>query len=252
MIIPFAINSAAVLIFRQYFLQLPRELFEAARIDGAGELKILGSVALPLVRPALVDGRAAHLHRTLERVPVAVPDHQAGRSAAAGGVAGQLHHQRGQLDGRTRSASIMAGAVVLAVPVVCSSWSSSATSSAPTWLRSQGMTDRTHGEPFPYSLTRCGVVMAPESGNAPRRSRGCSTPAPAVSDGEIYLLPRLVAEGNVSRVGLARVLVSDGVPSWRRATRGRAGARTGSSNAVPPTPAPRTRGSPGSRRWAGT
>ena len=54
MIIPFAINSAAVLIFRQYFLQLPRELFEAARIDGAGEIKILWSVALPLVRPALV------------------------------------------------------------------------------------------------------------------------------------------------------------------------------------------------------
>ena len=54
MIIPFAINSAAVLIFRQYFLQLPRELFEAARIDGAGELKILWSIALPLVRPALV------------------------------------------------------------------------------------------------------------------------------------------------------------------------------------------------------
>ena len=53
MIIPFAINSAAVLIFRQYFLQLPAELFEAARIDGAGELRILWAVALPLVRPAL-------------------------------------------------------------------------------------------------------------------------------------------------------------------------------------------------------
>ncbi len=54
MILPFAINSAAVLIFRQYFLQLPGELFDAARIDGAGEFKILWRVALPLVRPALV------------------------------------------------------------------------------------------------------------------------------------------------------------------------------------------------------
>ncbi|WP_291042746.1 carbohydrate ABC transporter permease [Herbiconiux sp.] len=54
MILPFAINSTAVLIFRQYFLQLPKELFEAARIDGAGELRLLWSVALPLVRPALV------------------------------------------------------------------------------------------------------------------------------------------------------------------------------------------------------
>ncbi|MBO0983580.1 carbohydrate ABC transporter permease [Rathayibacter sp. SD072] len=54
MILPFAINSTAVIIFRQYFLQLPKELFEAARIDGAGELKLLWNVALPLVRPALV------------------------------------------------------------------------------------------------------------------------------------------------------------------------------------------------------
>ena len=54
MILPFAINSTAVFIFRQYFLQLPRELFEAARIDGAGELRMLWSVALPLVRPALL------------------------------------------------------------------------------------------------------------------------------------------------------------------------------------------------------
>src|SRR6478672_7948221 len=54
MILPFAINSTAVFIFRQYFLQLPRELFEAARIDGASELGLLVRVALPLVRPAVV------------------------------------------------------------------------------------------------------------------------------------------------------------------------------------------------------
>jgi len=54
MILPFAINSTAVIIFRQYFLQLPKELFEAARIDGANELRLLTGIALPLVRPALV------------------------------------------------------------------------------------------------------------------------------------------------------------------------------------------------------
>ncbi len=54
MILPFAINSAAVFIFRQYFLQLPRELFEAAQVDGASELTILWRVALPLVKPALL------------------------------------------------------------------------------------------------------------------------------------------------------------------------------------------------------
>ena len=54
MILPFAISSTAVIIFRQYFLQLPKELFEAARIDGTSELQLLWRIALPLVRPALV------------------------------------------------------------------------------------------------------------------------------------------------------------------------------------------------------
>ncbi|GAB2487822.1 carbohydrate ABC transporter permease [Jatrophihabitans fulvus] len=56
MIAPFAINSTAVFVFRQYFLQLPQELFEAARIDGANEFRILWSVAVPMVRPALLTG----------------------------------------------------------------------------------------------------------------------------------------------------------------------------------------------------
>ncbi len=54
MILPFAINTTAVFVFRQFFLQLPDDLFAAARLDGAGELRILWSVALPLVRPALL------------------------------------------------------------------------------------------------------------------------------------------------------------------------------------------------------
>ncbi len=54
MILPFAINSTAVFVFRQYFLQLPRDLFDAARIDGARELRVLWSIAIPLVRPALL------------------------------------------------------------------------------------------------------------------------------------------------------------------------------------------------------
>jgi len=54
MILPFAINSTAVFIFRQFFLALPEDLFAAARIDGASELRILWSIGLPLVRPALV------------------------------------------------------------------------------------------------------------------------------------------------------------------------------------------------------
>jgi ABC-type glycerol-3-phosphate transport system permease component len=54
MILPFAINSTAVIIFRQFFLQLPKELFEAARIDGASEFRVLLRIAVPLARPALI------------------------------------------------------------------------------------------------------------------------------------------------------------------------------------------------------
>ena len=54
MILPFAINSTAVFVFRQFFLQLPRDLFDAARIDGASELTILLRIAIPLSKPALL------------------------------------------------------------------------------------------------------------------------------------------------------------------------------------------------------
>jgi multiple sugar transport system permease protein len=53
MILPFFINTMAVFIFRQFFLALPESLFEAARIDGASELRVLWSIAIPMVRPAI-------------------------------------------------------------------------------------------------------------------------------------------------------------------------------------------------------
>ncbi|WP_419702587.1 carbohydrate ABC transporter permease [Promicromonospora sp. NFX87] len=43
-----------VFLLRQFFLSLPREPFEAARLDGASEWKLFWLVAVPLCRPALV------------------------------------------------------------------------------------------------------------------------------------------------------------------------------------------------------
>jgi multiple sugar transport system permease protein len=54
MILPFAVNATTVFIFRQFFMQLPKELFESARLDGASELKILTRIAIPLARPAIL------------------------------------------------------------------------------------------------------------------------------------------------------------------------------------------------------
>jgi multiple sugar transport system permease protein len=43
-----------IFLLRQFFLGIPRELFEAARVDGASYLTMFRRIALPLARPALV------------------------------------------------------------------------------------------------------------------------------------------------------------------------------------------------------
>ena len=43
-----------IFLLRQFFLGLPRELFEAARMDGANQWQVFTRIALPLTRPALV------------------------------------------------------------------------------------------------------------------------------------------------------------------------------------------------------
>jgi multiple sugar transport system permease protein len=53
MILPFLAAPFGVFLMRQYISALPDELIQAARIDGAGELRIFASVILPLCGPAL-------------------------------------------------------------------------------------------------------------------------------------------------------------------------------------------------------
>lgn len=47
------VSAFNVLIMKQYFQTIPRELFEAATVDGAGPLRILWSIALPMARPII-------------------------------------------------------------------------------------------------------------------------------------------------------------------------------------------------------
>lgn len=53
LILPGLAKAFAVFFFRQAILAIPDDLVDAARIDGAGELRIWWSVVLPLLRPAL-------------------------------------------------------------------------------------------------------------------------------------------------------------------------------------------------------
>jgi multiple sugar transport system permease protein len=52
-IVVIAISGTSIFLLRQYFLSIPRDLEEAARIDGAGFLTTFLRVMLPLATPAL-------------------------------------------------------------------------------------------------------------------------------------------------------------------------------------------------------
>ncbi|MCL2704567.1 MAG: carbohydrate ABC transporter permease [Defluviitaleaceae bacterium] len=56
LILPFFTGGGAFNIFliRQFIMTIPRELDEAAKIDGAGSFKILTSIIMPSIRPAMI------------------------------------------------------------------------------------------------------------------------------------------------------------------------------------------------------
>ncbi len=53
LVIPFLASGFGIFLLRQYFLTIPRELQEAAKLDGCGHMRYLWSFILPLARPAL-------------------------------------------------------------------------------------------------------------------------------------------------------------------------------------------------------
>ncbi|PTX60302.1 multiple sugar transport system permease protein [Melghirimyces profundicolus] len=54
LVMPVSVNALGIFIFRQFFLTIPQDLIDAARMDGAGELRILFRIVLPLSKPAAV------------------------------------------------------------------------------------------------------------------------------------------------------------------------------------------------------
>jgi hypothetical protein len=70
---------------------------------------------------------------------------------------------------------------------------------------------------IPYTLTRLGVVMAPDPED-PLEAEGVLNPASGrTPDGRLHLLPRMVAAGNVSRS-----VSTAGASCWRRTRAGNA------------------------------
>lgn len=54
LIVPFISNPFGIFMLRQYFMQVPSEVIEAAKLDNASELKIMFKIMMPMVKSALV------------------------------------------------------------------------------------------------------------------------------------------------------------------------------------------------------
>jgi multiple sugar transport system permease protein/putative chitobiose transport system permease protein len=54
LVVPSVANGLAVFLFYQFFRQVPRDYYEAARLEGAGALRILWSVYVPLSMPTCI------------------------------------------------------------------------------------------------------------------------------------------------------------------------------------------------------
>ncbi len=53
LIVPAMMSSYAALLFRNFFMQIPQSLVEAARLDGCSDLRILFSIVFPLSKPII-------------------------------------------------------------------------------------------------------------------------------------------------------------------------------------------------------
>jgi len=54
LIVPWTANVFSIFFLRRIFDRLPREVFDAARVDGCGGIRFLWWIAVPMVRPALI------------------------------------------------------------------------------------------------------------------------------------------------------------------------------------------------------
>jgi multiple sugar transport system permease protein len=54
LLVPSLASAFSVYLFRNFFLSMPREMEDAAAIDGAGRFRVFWSVALPIARPAVI------------------------------------------------------------------------------------------------------------------------------------------------------------------------------------------------------
>ncbi|MEW1861940.1 carbohydrate ABC transporter permease [Streptomyces sp. NBC_00669] len=113
LIVPSLVTPFAVFLLRQFFLSLPRELEEAAWIDGCSRLRVLWSVVLPLSRPALSTVAVLTFLSTWNDLtwPLIAINHDVHYTLQLGLTTFQGQHH-------TKWSAVMAGNVVTVLPVL--------------------------------------------------------------------------------------------------------------------------------------
>ncbi|MFF7244874.1 carbohydrate ABC transporter permease [Embleya sp. NPDC008237] len=113
LIIPSLVTPFAVFMLRQFFLSLPRELEEAAWIDGCSRLRVLILIVLPLSRPALSTVAVLTFLTTWNDLtwPLIAINHDTQYTLQLGLTTFQGQHH-------TQWSAVMAGNVITVLPVL--------------------------------------------------------------------------------------------------------------------------------------
>lgn len=113
LVIPFLANTFSIFLLRQFFMQIPNELWEAARIDGAGHLRFLVSVVVPISTAPIATTIMLSFVATWSALewPILVTSDDTWRPIA---VALQQFRQ----EGGVKVHLLMAGAVIAMLPIL--------------------------------------------------------------------------------------------------------------------------------------
>jgi multiple sugar transport system permease protein/putative chitobiose transport system permease protein len=111
LIVPGVANGLAIFLLRQFFLGIPTDLAEAARVDGMGWWGIFWRIYLPLSRPALVSAGILifvfQWHAYLWPLLIATTPHLIVAPVALASFAGQFDVDFGQMfAGATLTAAV--------------------------------------------------------------------------------------------------------------------------------------------------
>ena len=114
LILPQATSAFGIFMLRQNFMQVPEELIEAARLDKAGELKIIYSIMLPIAKPTVVTLAMLTFIGTWNDYfwPMVLTTTDAVRTLPVGITALRM------VDGGVAHNIVMAGNIILILPIL--------------------------------------------------------------------------------------------------------------------------------------